>query len=159
MSGILRASAPLARRLNAVPKGPIAQQTRGMACESPERPAVSRPAPRASGVGLSTRPPRSDADLPLRRPLAADPNAPPKVAYPWLDPSNPGNWKEEHVSKPGPRPPPRPPRYFGDRAVSRLGFRPAWPELTLSPLSFSQLVFTILGAWGVVIMGAKSAFS
>ena len=43
--------------------------------------------------------------------------------------------------------------------MSRLGFRPAWPELTLSPLSFSQLVFTILGAWGVVIMGAKSAFS
>jgi len=78
MSGILRAAAPLARRLNAVPKGPIAQQTRGM---------------------------------------ASDPNAPPKVAYPWLDPTNPQNWKEEH------------------------------------------LVFTILGGWGVVIMGAKSAFS
>jgi len=56
MSGILRASAPLARRLNAVPKGPIAQQTRGMACESPERPAVSRPAPRASGVGFVNSP-------------------------------------------------------------------------------------------------------
>ena len=118
MSGILRASAPLARRLNAVPKGPIAQQTRGMACESPERPAVSRPAPRASGVGLSTRPPRSDADLPLRRPLAADPNAPPKVAYPWLDPSNPGNWKEEHVSKPGPRPPPTAPIFRRSSRVS-----------------------------------------
>ena len=69
------------------------------------------------GLDLSTRPPRSDADLPLRRPPAADPNAPPKVAYPWLDPSNPGNWKEEHV------------------------------------------VFTILGGWGLVIFGAKQAFS
>ena len=146
-----------------------AASTRCPRAPSPSRPAawhVSRPNvllfpdPRHEhpGLDLSTRPPRSDADLPLRRPPAADPNAPPKVAYPWLDPSNPGNWKEEHVSKPGPRPP-RPPRYFGDRAVSRLGFRPAWPELTLSSLSFSQLVFTILGAWGVVIMGAKSAFS
>jgi hypothetical protein len=78
MSGVLRAAAPLARRLNAVPKGPVNRATRGM---------------------------------------ASDPNATPKVAYPWLDPSNPANWKEEHV------------------------------------------VFTILGAWGVVIFGAKTAFS
>ncbi|ACO63811.1 predicted protein [Micromonas commoda] len=99
MSGILRAAAPLARRLNAVPKGPIAQQTRGMACECPERRAVSYLPPSHPGL-----------DYP-------DPNAPPKVAYPWLDPTNPQNWKEEH------------------------------------------LVFTILGGWGVVIMGAKSAFS
>ena len=24
-------------------------------------------------------------------------NAPPKVPYPWHDPTNPSNWKEEHV--------------------------------------------------------------
>ena len=45
------------------------------------------------------------------------PQRPPKVAYPWLDPGNPANWKEEHV------------------------------------------VFTILGGWGLVIFGAKQAFS
>ena len=39
------------------------------------------------------------------------------MAYPWLDPGNPANWKEEHV------------------------------------------VFTILGGWGLVIFGAKQAFS
>ena len=32
MSGVLRAAAPLARRLNAVPKGPVTRATRGMAC-------------------------------------------------------------------------------------------------------------------------------
>ena len=31
------------------------------------------------------------------RHYAADPNAPPKVPYPWNDPMNPSNWKEEHV--------------------------------------------------------------
>jgi hypothetical protein len=31
------------------------------------------------------------------RGYAADPNAPPKVPYPWNDPMNPSNWKEEHV--------------------------------------------------------------
>ena len=31
------------------------------------------------------------------RNYAADPNAPPKVPYPWNDPMNPSNWKEEHV--------------------------------------------------------------
>jgi|MDSW01.2.fsa_nt_gb hypothetical protein len=50
MSGILRAAAPLARRLNAVPKGPIAQQTRGMACECPERRAVSHLPPSHPGL-------------------------------------------------------------------------------------------------------------
>ena len=29
--------------------------------------------------------------------FASDPNAPPKVNYPWQDPTNPGNWKEEHL--------------------------------------------------------------
>jgi hypothetical protein len=32
-----------------------------------------------------------------KRYYAADPNAPPKVSYPWKDPMNPGNWKEEHL--------------------------------------------------------------
>ena len=32
-----------------------------------------------------------------KRLYASDPNAPPKVAYPWKDPMNPGNWKEEHL--------------------------------------------------------------
>ena len=32
-----------------------------------------------------------------KRAYASDPNAPPKVAYPWKDPMNPGNWKEEHL--------------------------------------------------------------
>ena len=32
-----------------------------------------------------------------RRSYASDPNAPPKVPYPWNDPTNPSNWKEEHV--------------------------------------------------------------
>jgi len=32
-----------------------------------------------------------------KRFYAADPNAPPKVSYPWKDPMNPGNWKEEHL--------------------------------------------------------------
>jgi hypothetical protein len=31
------------------------------------------------------------------RTYAADPHGPPKVPYPWNDPMNPGNWKEEHV--------------------------------------------------------------
>lgn len=35
MSGVLRAAAPLARRLNAVPKGPVNLATRGMACAFP----------------------------------------------------------------------------------------------------------------------------
>ena len=106
-----------------------AASTRCPRAPSPSRPAawhVSRPNvllfpdPRHEhpGLDLSTRPPRSDADLPLRRPPAADPNAPPKVAYPWLDPSNPGNWKEEHVSKPGPRPPPTAPIFRRSSRVS-----------------------------------------
>lgn len=150
MSGVLRAAAPLARRLNAVPKGPVNRATRGMACASPPafphsiptltgRPwifallpvaSVALPhgfAPlrfraRANGFPRYLTPQRvlHCADRsPVLPPLenAADPNATPKVAYPWLDPSNPANWKEEHV------------------------------------------VFTILGAWGVVIFGAKTAFS
>lgn len=32
-----------------------------------------------------------------KRLFASDPNAPPKVNYPWQDPTNPGNWKEEHL--------------------------------------------------------------
>ena len=56
MSGILRAAAPLARRLNAVPKGPIAQQTRGMACECPRTSRCFLPPAFASGLGLSSRP-------------------------------------------------------------------------------------------------------
>ena len=32
-----------------------------------------------------------------KRAYASDPNATPKVAYPWKDPMNPGNWKEEHL--------------------------------------------------------------
>ena len=55
MSGILRAAAPLARRLNAAPKGPIAQQTRGMACECRTSRCFLPPA-FASGLGLSSRP-------------------------------------------------------------------------------------------------------
>ena len=61
MSGILRAAAPLARRLNAVPKGPIAQQTRGMACECPERRAVSPSRLRIRGWIIVSS---ADADLP-----------------------------------------------------------------------------------------------
>lgn len=41
MSGVLRAAAPLARRLNAVPKGPVTQATRGMACAFPPARAKS----------------------------------------------------------------------------------------------------------------------
>ena len=29
--------------------------------------------------------------------FASAPHAPPKVNYPWQDPTNPGNWKEEHL--------------------------------------------------------------
>ena len=45
MSGVLRAAAPLARRLNAVPKGPVTQATRGMACAFPPVRAESLTAP------------------------------------------------------------------------------------------------------------------
>jgi hypothetical protein len=31
------------------------------------------------------------------RSYASDPNHAKKAAYPWLDPSNPSNWKEEHL--------------------------------------------------------------
>ena len=49
-------------------------------------------------------PPLTPALPPTSSPArhAADPNAPPKVAYPWLDPTNPQNWKEEHVRIPHP---------------------------------------------------------
>ena len=39
----------------------------------------------------------SSSSLVQKRFYAADPNAPPKVSYPWKDPMNPGNWKEEHL--------------------------------------------------------------
>eukprot|EP00982_Pelagococcus_subviridis_P001583 12612-Pelagococcus_subviridis.AAC.2 len=44
MSGILRSAAPLTRhlgRVSAMPKGPIARQTRGMACACPDAPVAS----------------------------------------------------------------------------------------------------------------------
>ena len=152
MSGILRAAAPLARRLNAVPKGPVTQATRGFAGASrvarfPRRPRGAArifSLPRPIGASRRSRPPSARASPRLgalpRGPLsraslasslprapssaaaepsprsflfAADPNAPPKVAYPWLDPGNPQNWKEEHVrlpAVPNPRFPPPEPR-------------------------------------------------
>ena len=163
MSGILRAAAPLARRLNAVPKGPVTQATRGFAGASrvarfPRRPrgaarifslrgrsgrraarvprlararlasAPSRaaPSPAPPSRRRSRAPPRAPRLNPPPRSFlfAADPNAPPKVAYPWLDPGNPQNWKEEHVrlpAVPNPRfPPPNPaPDARGDRDAGR----------------------------------------
>ena len=143
MSGILRAAAPLARRLSAVPKGPMnaTQATRSYAGARPARvprasrgyfspdadhravaaPRVEATAPPARAARLpvppicpySVRrrlvprppfPPLTPALPPTSSPArhAADPNAPPKVAYPWLDPTNPQNWKEEHVRIPHP---------------------------------------------------------
>jgi len=44
-----------------------------------------------------TQAPAAPARQAFTRGYAADPNAPPKVPYPWSDPMNPANWKEEHL--------------------------------------------------------------
>ena len=54
--------------------------------------ALRRVAQRA----LANAPARAPSTI-ARRSYASDPNAPPKVPYPWHDPTNPSNWKEEHV--------------------------------------------------------------
>ena len=56
------------------------------------RAAVARQTTTASGSLKTSLSQRVSA-----RGYAADPNAPPKVPYPWNDPMNPSNWKEEHV--------------------------------------------------------------
>jgi len=169
--------------------------------------APSRAAP--SPAPPSRRRPRAPPRAPRLNPpprsflFAADPNAPPKVAYPWLDPGNPQNWKEEHVrlpAVPNPRFPPGTPRPTPAVIETREGRRrprarrvidargsvppptptppalglggdPRWiergvrrprsplPLITPLPPRYSQVVFTILGGWAVVIYGAKTAFS
>ncbi|CEF98112.1 unnamed product [Ostreococcus tauri] len=79
--------------------------------------ALRRAAALAQRARVATTSSTRGTHLAQRRTYAADPNAEPKVPYPWNDPMNPSRWKEEHV------------------------------------------VFAVLGGWGVVIFGAKSAFS
>jgi hypothetical protein len=103
------------------------------------------------------------------RNYAADPNAPPKVPYPWNDPMNPSNWKEEHVRDRLHRASRRPRASSRrqsrgrntDRSKPRSSARPSTRRLTsiLGPRSRAQVVFAVLGGWAVVIYGAKTAFS
>jgi hypothetical protein len=51
---------------------------------------------RVAHRALANAPARAPSTI-ARRSYASDPNAPPKVPYPWNDPMNPSNWKEEHV--------------------------------------------------------------
>jgi len=51
---------------------------------------------RAASRALARAPARAPSTI-ARRSYASDPNAPPKAPYPWNDPMNPSNWKEEHV--------------------------------------------------------------
>ena len=51
---------------------------------------------RVASRALARAPARAPSTI-ARRSYASDPNAPPKVPYPWHDPMNPSNWKEEHV--------------------------------------------------------------
>ena len=51
---------------------------------------------RVASRALARAPARAPSTI-ARRSYASDPNAPPKVPYPWNDPMNPSNWKEEHV--------------------------------------------------------------
>ncbi|ABO96379.1 predicted protein [Ostreococcus lucimarinus CCE9901] len=51
---------------------------------------------RVAHRALANAPARAPSTI-ARRSYASDPNAPPKVPYPWHDPMNPSNWKEEHV--------------------------------------------------------------
>jgi hypothetical protein len=51
---------------------------------------------RAASRALARAPARAPSTI-ARKSYATDPNAPPKVPYPWNDPMNPSNWKEEHV--------------------------------------------------------------
>ena len=89
-------------------------------------PSRAPPSPAPPSRRRPRAPPRAPRLNPPPRSFlfAADPNAPPKVAYPWLDPGNPQNWKEEHVrlpAVPNPRfPPPNPaPDARGDRDAGR----------------------------------------
>ena len=85
MSGILRAAATLARRLNAVPKGPVTQATRGFAGASrvarfPRRPRGAArifSLPRPIGASRRSRPPsRARVASPRRPPARPSPALP-----------------------------------------------------------------------------------
>lgn len=122
--------------------------------------ALRRVAQRA----LANAPARAPSTI-ARRSYASDPNAPPKVPYPWNDPMNPSNWKEEHVRLATRRARPR--RAIGTetprraRAIDRSIRRDAnaTTDARRDARDATQVVFAVLGGWAVVIAGARSALS
>ena len=113
---------------------------------------------------LANAPARAPSTI-ARRSYASDPNAPPKVPYPWHDPTNPSNWKEEHVRLATRRARPRraidraTPRRA--RAIDRSIRRDAnsTTDARRDATRATQVVFAVLGGWAVVIAGARSALS
>ena len=113
---------------------------------------------------LANAPARAPSTI-ARRSYASDPNAPPKVPYPWHDPTNPSNWKEEHVRLATRRARPR--RAIGTetprraRAIDRSIRRDAnaTTDARRDARDATQVVFAVLGGWAVVIAGARSALS
>jgi hypothetical protein len=119
---------------------------------------------RVAHRALANAPARAPSTI-ARRSYASDPNAPPKVPYPWHDPMNPSNWKEEHVRLATRRARPRraidraTPRRA--RAIDRSIRRDAnaTTDARRDARDATQVVFAVLGGWAVVIAGARSALS
>jgi hypothetical protein len=116
---------------------------------------------RVAQRALANAPARAPSTI-ARRSYASDPNAPPKVPYPWHDPMNPSNWKEEHV------------RLARDRDARSIARRRDARDRSIDPRrprrrcdansttdarDATQVVFAVLGGWAVVIAGARSALS
>ena len=128
--------------------------------------ALRRVAQRA----LARAPARAPSTI-ARRSYASDPNAPPKVPYPWHDPTNPSNWKEEHVRvatlsrSTATRDRSRVRRDASARSIDPSDALDAdatrMPRLTASAFATdaTQVVFAVLGGWAVVIAGARRALS
>lgn len=119
---------------------------------------------RVASRALARAPARAPSTI-ARRSYASDPNAPPKVPYPWNDPMNPSNWKEEHVRLATRRARPRraidraTPRRA--RAIDRSIRRDAnsTTDARRDARDATQVVFAVLGGWAVVIAGARRALS
>ena len=109
---------------------------------------------------LANAPARAPSTI-ARRSYASDPNAPPKVPYPWHDPMNPSNWKEEHVRLARDRDARSIARRRDARAIDRSIRRDAnsTTDARRDATRATQVVFAVLGGWAVVIAGARSALS
>ena len=119
---------------------------------------------RVASRALARAPARAPSTI-ARRSYASDPNAPPKVPYPWNDPMNPSNWKEEHVRlatrrdrsrRAIDRATPRRARAI-DRSIRRDAN--STTDARRDARDATQVVFAVLGGWAVVIAGARRALS